>query len=325
LPVFLVFLVLALSASQGFCGLADPANGGNRTPLHKMFLGPEWAGPLALGKGKVKASLGLAYGSVFINEQAGQTTALMDMEVLDMTLRCRLGLGRGMEFDAVLPAAWMQAGFMDSGLEWYHDTLGVGNYGRGTRPDNTFGYRVALAGTPWFAREEEGLDIGDVRMGLKKKLLEWDGGALAARAVVKAPSGNASRGMGSGGWDTGAGFTAGHALFEWLTLYAGAGGAWHGCPEREPGFAISINNTLHGAAGAAAALSKHTLLLVQGLAESALFEDTGISALDRGYAEISWGLRHAFTDKLSMDFLMSEDLSDAAADFSFHVETAWNF
>ena len=144
-----------------------------------------------------QGSIGIHYGSVNINEQSDKWDVLMDMEFTIMTFSFKIGLPLQTEGAISLPLVYYFDGFMDPFLKWYHNTLGVSNYGREKRPHNDFGYRVRKIGKNWFHLTNGGCGgFGDGTISLKKCLVTYDDTRLSMKGMLKAPIGDSGRGLG---------------------------------------------------------------------------------------------------------------------------------
>jgi hypothetical protein len=99
----------------------------------------------------------------------GDTTYLLDAEIL----RFGLSVARNLDSrDFLLADAWIggaYAGFMDGFLDWYHGLFGIRFPERDGRKHNEFAYRLTLPSGRSFSRSPSSLYLGDIRLGVGRR------------------------------------------------------------------------------------------------------------------------------------------------------------
>ncbi|MGE5172300.1 MAG: DUF3187 family protein, partial [Betaproteobacteria bacterium] len=147
-------------------------------------------------------SLSLSHSSVFVIEDSSHWSTHLDIELTELNFRYRRDFPGLFEVGVDLPVLRATQGFMDRPLAWYHRTFGFQDYGRSTRPDNTFLYDVRKDGSPLIEGINDRVGFGDARLTFKKKVIGTDP-VVSLMADVELPTGNARIGYGSGSVDAG--------------------------------------------------------------------------------------------------------------------------
>jgi hypothetical protein len=127
----------------------------------------------------------------------------MDMEILQY--RFDVAYAVNSDFTVMYSQAftYMWDGFMDPFLNWYHDLLGLPNYGREKRPNNEyefFLYNTETGDSLWDPRSRSFL-VNSPVVGAFYQLLNREHQNLLIGAHFQFPTGDAMRGISSGGTD----------------------------------------------------------------------------------------------------------------------------
>lgn len=131
------------------------------------------------------------------------------MEIARADLRYSRGFGR-FQAGIDVPFLWMGAGRFDHVVDGFHNTFNMPTGGRNTAPTDRFAYEIRR-GSDRFEPDANGeYGLGDVTLEAKTAL--GGTGALAARALLKLPTGSRSKAFGSGYADASLGLLAGGAL-----------------------------------------------------------------------------------------------------------------
>lgn len=317
--VLLFLLTRPISAAQG------PLTTNNTHPVNRLFLNPVFETAEVINYGTSLGSIGIDYGSVNINKQSDKWDILMDMEFAILTLSFKMGLSWQTEGTVSLPLVYYFDGFMDPFLKWYHNTLGVSNYGREKRPNNDFGYRVRKNGKDWFRPTNGGCGgVGDGTISLKKCLVIYGDTRLSMKGMLKAPTGDSGRGLGSGGFDAGIMLLFRQGFDAWI-LHLGVGHEWLGSPDTQGGFDPGIRDTTDGSFALEYIWSDKLSLLAQIEGKTSPFSDTGIESLDKGFIGLTFGGKYRLRDDTGIELAFSEDLSEAASDFTIHIGMVFDF
>lgn len=149
----------------------------------------------------------------------------VDVEFVRTEFSGRVGLPFGFELGFAIPTLHLGGGVTDGFLQWYHHLFNLENGGRQRVPDGRFWYEVGLGdgwdfkvpgAQPWL--------LGDISLEAQAPLLPVRGTlpALAARLLLKLPTGPAELGGGSGAPDVGVVVVAEHG-WRWFSVYAQVG------------------------------------------------------------------------------------------------------
>ena len=179
----------------------------------------EAAHVLPEGRGRLRGTVDLV--SNFTFDDHGEEQLFFDGETHRLALAADWGIGRGMEVGAELPLVSHNGGFLDSFIEGWHDFFGLPQGNRDLFPRDRLNYSYARSGGEGFQLDGSTAALGDLALsfGWQLRRDEAKGQALALRARLKLPTGDADKLTGSGGTD----------LALWLSAEqrgSGAGGGW---------------------------------------------------------------------------------------------------
>jgi hypothetical protein len=300
--ISLFFLLSSLSSSFAFEG---PLQVKNQFPLF-LHLDAPYLESAAAGD---SFSAGLSHSSVFMTRNSAKWSINLDMEITELDLRFKKTFPGLFEIGVEVPVLSLESGFMDSFLDSYHRTFGFPDYGRSTRPANSFLYEVRRNGALVVRGKNGEIGIGDVRLTAKKEILRNDP-VVSIRAEVELPTGDASNGRGSGGIDTGLTLLIDKKIGERFMSYWNAGVIFPGhLRAREE---VALRTSFHAGAGVEAALWKHFALLGQITFQTSPFPKTDIGSVDRTAALLILGARYS-SGKNSLEFSLTEDPNTAGA------------
>ncbi len=291
----------------------------NQFPPHMIFLTPRPHSPQLLGKNGFEGAVAVDYFSIYANAAASSQRILMDMEATVVDFRLAYGLSDRCDFFLRVPWVSMNGGFLDEPLEIFHDTFGLPNYGKEKSPDNAFTYVMRKDGQSWFDSQEGGVHLTDLTMALKINLFSSKISFPMDASLtyeIKAPSGDAAYGFGSGAWDHGLFFPIKYA-FKRLDTYLMPGYVWVAAPQFET-VDIPVKDIFSMFIGVQYPYSPRTHLIAQVNAYTSPFRHTGIEKLDAPSVELSLGLKRALTSQVGVEFAFCEDLTRGAPDFNLH-------
>ncbi len=169
-------------AGEGY----GPLRGGDRNPLVGLFYIPRPESAWLTPKGVTGVELNLGYSNLF--EVAANEAWLedLDMEQLALTLHLRRGLSRHLEGGLTVPLYGRWSGFLDKGIQSYHDALGLPNDRRDEFADHRYAFLFGpIDGTPLWDDSRQGFEIGEPELFLRYSLARWSDGAAALRGTVK--------------------------------------------------------------------------------------------------------------------------------------------
>ena len=266
----------------------------DQSPFVAIYGLPEDQGAAVLSKDTSSVGLRLAFTSHYTEQAADNESLLIDGQTTRAGLRLARGLGRGAEAWLSLDFIAHSGGFVDGPINDYHDAFGFSDGGRSHAPDDRQRFVYARNGRSHVAVTDSPSGIGDLRVGAKQQLARWGNWQTAGAAQLKLPTGDADRLTGSGAADVAAwlAIANAHIANTGFQITAGAGALYTGRGDvladrrqRQAGF---------GWLGAGYAVASGLVLQAQVDTHSALYEDTGLEALDdtavRGIFGLNWQL-----------------------------------
>jgi hypothetical protein len=240
----------------------------------------------------------------------------LDMELTELNIRAKKDLPGLFELGLDLPVIRATGGFMDRPLAWYHRAFGFGDYGRKDRPRNDFLYQAGRDGSPVIEGDNDRTAFGDVRLSVKRKLLEG-GTAISLLADVELPTGNARVGYGNGSYDAGIALLLDRELTAEARLYANLGAKAPG--DLKALQTIELEPFAYGGVALEYLYSGSLALLAQLSAQTSPYPETGISEIDTPGVLFVVGGRY-MTGSGSYELSLSEDPNTSGApDFTLNV------
>ena len=258
----------------------------------------------------------LSHSSVFVMRNSVDWTVDLDMEITELDIRFKKIIPGHVEIGVEVPVVVAGSGFMDDFLDSYHKTFGFSDYGRDSRPANSFLYEVRRGGALVIRGKNGEVGIGDVRLTAKKELLRNDP-AVSVRAEVELPTGDASDGHGSGSIDAGIAILADKKIGERFMSYWNAGVIFPGTLRARED--VALRTSYYAGVGVEAAFWRSFSLLGQITFQTSPFPETGIGAVDRIAALLTLGGRYS-SGKDSFEISLTEDPNTAGApDVTFNL------
>lgn len=140
----------------------------------------------------------------FTSDANGGTLAFFDGETTYLTYGFRQAIADRLEWGIELPYVIQRGGYLDPVIDDFHDVFGFDDNGRHAAKHNRIDYFVSDGDKVYVDFQNERRGWGDARIGGGFQLLLEPGRALAARALVKIPTGDSDELTGSGGTDVAA-------------------------------------------------------------------------------------------------------------------------
>ncbi len=251
----------------------------------------------------------LFYSTVFMNKQSLQWKAQLDMEIAELNLRYTRQISSLFEMGVEIPILALTSGFMDPFLSTYHSAFGFANYGRESRPSDSFLYEVQRGDKVIIRGKDNGIGLGDIKLSAKKILYEMDP-LISIKAEVELPTGAALKGYGSGSLDGGFSLLIDKRLSENIMSYYNGGVIFPG--KLRALETISLNTSVYGGMGLEAQISREFSLLGQVTVQTSSFPKTEIGNIDRTGVLFTLGGRYV-KGKENYEFSFTEDLNTAGA------------
>jgi hypothetical protein len=258
----------------------------------------------------------LSYSSVFMVKNSPEWSVNLDMELAELNFRLRKDIRDVVQLGIDIPLLSFHSGFMDNFLSSYHNAFGFSDYGRNSRPSNVFLYEVRKNGALIIQGEGGRIGIGDIRLSAKKVILN-DDPVVSLEATLELPTGNASKGYGSGGVDAGISLLMDKRISEKIKAYLNLGGIFPGSLKGHE--TVTLKNVVYGGVAVEARIWEHISLLGQVMFQTSPFPKTGVSSIDRISALLSFGGRYT-SGKNSVELSFTEDPNTAGApDFTVTI------
>lgn len=329
-------ILIAAICSAGLVFLPDlayaddgrgPLRTRNQYPPHLMFLTPLPDTASLIPGGTWQLSLSVDYSSVHVNQRSTNWEALIDMEMGAVAVMLEYGAADFLTISFEAPFVSMSKGFMDGFLENYHNALGVPNYEREKRPKNEFGYDMREKGRPWFNAEPGGLHPADSVLSAKIPLLkEAPDRSFSASMVyaVKLPTGDYTRGFGSGRFDHGI-FVLTKTRISPVIVYFNSGGSLI-APPKTAGAHVETAPSIAVFLGVEYPATERLSLMAQVNAYTSPIKNTDIPQLDDPGVELGLGFNYGLLPSSSLEFAFCEDLiALGAPDFNIHLRFTHRF
>jgi hypothetical protein len=274
-PILAMFAVLAalLPCSSFGASFEGPFQVKNQFPIF-LFLNQPY---LEQASTENSLSWGISHSSVYVTEDSARWSADMDLELTEIDFRYKKDVPGFFEIGVDVPVLRESAGFMDRPLAWYHRTFGFGDYGRSSRPRNDFLYELSIDGTPVIKGENDRAGFGDVRLTLKKKVLEADP-VISVLADLELPTGNARIGYGNGSVDAALALLLDKNIGSEARFYANIGIVFPG--DLKAYQTVSLNTFYYAGFGIEDHLQTDLSVLAQIMAQTSPFPETDIRQID---------------------------------------------
>ncbi|MFK7913100.1 MAG: DUF3187 family protein [Pseudomonadales bacterium] len=318
-PIILLLAVLAPAMASAQPATA-PLTVRNLAPVSQLYGIPGMLGGQRCCEG-TQVSFRLAQASNFTARSANGAQVFFDGETTVAEYQFRGSFGRAAEWGLTLPLLMHSGGFLDSGIDGFHNAFGLPEGGRDLARRNQLDYLVRVDGETFARVDSTQRGFGDVRAWLGLALRDTAERAVMVRGAVKLPSGRAARLTGSEAVD-------GAAWVEWserqllhsvgVVVNAGIGASVLGDGELSPDTQESYSWFWHF--GLARTFGEKLTLVGQVDGHSQL-HDRGVSSFGGRALLGTLGARYQVTDKFSFDFSMVEDLKTrSAADVIFQLQ-----
>ncbi len=310
-------------------------------PVRMLFLGlrPEAGGLLPRGSRQWAARLDYANTYAVTRPLGDPVTAVdyyqaaplneyrmfADTETLRLAIDLDWRIASRLQIGLTFPFLKHGGGFLDSTVEGFHRLFNLTNGGREETPRNDYGVYVVRNGRFWIeSAEAAAFRPGDVVVRVKTPLYRRAGVFdLALAGAVKLPTGSLEALTGSGGFDIQAALYATWRPVEFLAIHYNIAHSRLGRPSRSEGFPMRSITSHMLAFEYRATDSLAALLQAQG--NSGPFPDSVLGPLDRSAFEISAGARYALSETASLEFGITENLSQYqnTPDIGLHAGIVW--
>jgi hypothetical protein len=296
-------------------------------PVGLVFPGPRPRRAQLLERGAGRASVDAFYSSIFERAVEPDREANFDGEIARLSTRIAYGLASGMELVIEPTLLFASSGFLDRFVDEFHSATGFAGGGRETFPRDQYSMRLKNDGVVAWELEEDEILLGDLPISYLAQVRDEDenGPAIAARVLLEIPTGDESRGGGSGGWDTSAGVLFERSIGRW-TLTGGLDGVYVDESEAFVDAGIGVRTYLLAAGGVEYRWSDRTSLLFQALFQSPITRDLPFEEIDREILDLGFGFAHDVGRNGTFTFSFHEDAVAASGpDLTVYFGYAFGF
>jgi len=308
----------ACAVTLASCGLfsapalGDPLLTRNQHVLTTLFGIPAPLPARLPRPGSGVATLTLNWSSFAVVDGSDSTSATLDGEVIDVRARVDHALAPRWAWRAELAWQELSGGSLDSLVDNWHDTFGLGGGARDRLPQDQLLVEYVDDGVTRLRVDEDGSGVTDIPVSVGYQVSESEQAAVSTWLSVKVPTGDTKRLGGSGAVDVALTVSATRRMADSWQVFGQAGVAWLGegdvLPDQQQDFAGSI------LAGTTWQATPAFGLTAQIEANTAVF-DTGTD-LDGDAVVLTLGGTFTTSGGWHFDVGFSEDvLVDASPDF----------
>lgn len=254
---------------------------------------------------------------------ASRESVLLDGEVQQLSYTVRYGIAERWDVNAFVPLLFQNGGILDPIIQGWHHFWGLPNGGRELAPSNRFLYEYSRGGQVLVDVDRANTSLGDVQISSGYRLADH----LAARMMLKLPTGSANRLSGNGAvggavW-LDAGWPFEHAL-PWLTLYGSVGYSINGQGQVLP--ELQRHSLLFGSVGLRVDFSERWNARLQVYGDQAAYRYSELTPLTRVGAPLTLTANYRISPSTSASIGFQEKADVfASPDFGVHIGIAIDF
>ncbi len=290
----------------------------DQSPTAQIYGLPRAEGYTVQASGEQRLAFYVDYSSHYTEQSAPNEALLFDGETARAALIYERGFGSGWQASFALPFVDHSGGFADGFINDWHDFFGLPGDERKAAPDDRQRFSYTRNGEKRLGVDDSPSGLGDIRLGLKKRLAGLGDWGMSVAGQLKLPTGHASRLTGSGGADLSLWTTIGNNQIKaspWRVLgaagllYTGEGDVLADQRRQTAGFGwITLGY----------AFTPRLVARAQTYIHTALYNHTGIEALDGTAVQGALGFEWQVLSRSSLSFAVVEDLNtNVTPDVSF--------
>ncbi len=199
LILFFIFVFTGRVSAKDFGGFG-PISVRNQNPIYLQSLGLKPRRAEVLPEGVIEGRIDSAYSNLFERGTSPIADLNLDMEYWRLGINVAYGLTEDFEVGIEVPIVHFNGGFLDGFIQDFHNAFGFPNGGRENVPNNSFSYRLNAGGNSIFDYPSTTAGLGDITLSVKHQISGQDSDwpAIALFSDLKLPTGQSSRGFGSG-------------------------------------------------------------------------------------------------------------------------------
>ncbi len=284
-------------------------------------LGP--AQVLTAGTGRAQVDFDLV--SNFVEDDSLR----FDGETYRLALAADYGIGADLELGVEVPFLSHQGGFLDGFIKGWHDTFGLPQGGRDQVGSDQLDYHYSRPNNEGFNLQSKASGVGDVvlRGAWQYWQNEERSASLALRTSLKLPTGRVARLLGSGSTDLALWLSGEQRIATdvgRLLIYGGGGGLLTTDGELLPNQRRNLVGLVNLGLGWQPWERLGVQLQFDG--HTALYQGTGVRALDRFAGQLAFGGSFALGESTAVELAVVEDIIvRTAPDVVFHLALRQQF
>jgi len=204
--VILFFAIPSLGLAKTYSSFG-PFTVRNQNPLYLQTLNLTPMRATVLPLHTLEFRIDSAYSNVFEKGSNSTYSYMADMELWRLAFHAIYAPRDDMEVGIEIPVIQLWSGFLDPFIQKFHNFFGFPNAGRENFPNNQFHFFLNKNGQTIYSVNSQTLNLGDITLHFKHHVLDEGriNPALAWFFDFKFPTGQWSRGLGSGAPDFGLG------------------------------------------------------------------------------------------------------------------------
>jgi hypothetical protein len=316
------FLVLVLTLTIALAAFADEPPPVQLGALLRGFALPAQGRPDVEPAGTWSQRIDLDDVNEYGSRAKGSEAILLDGEAAQLSYSLRYGVADRWEFGMFVPLLVQGGGILDTTIQDWHRFWGLPTGGRQWAPNNRYLYEYVRDGQTILAVRKGSSSFGDIQLATGYQVTDH----LAARAMLKLPTGSASNLSGDGAagvalWLDG-GLPLKHTLRR-LTLYASIG-----CSLNGTGRILSEqqkNVVPFGGAGVRIEFTDRWDARLQMYVNAPAYKDSELTPLAHVAVPLTVTTSYKFTRKTTLSIGFQEKaIYFASPDFGVHVGLAFN-
>jgi hypothetical protein len=203
--LLLVIVALIVAPATASCGTEDeewiPLR--NHNPFLQVYGLPPFQDAVLAADGEIRYRVSLDVVNHADASEAETESITLDGESYFLALSMQYGVTHWLELGIDLPLVAHADGFLDNGIEGWHDFWGLSN-SRRDGPSNQLRFSYDNPAVSSYELTSQSFGIGDVQLTAAVPLIKSGdpgGGALALRSSIKLPTGDEEVLRGSGAFD----------------------------------------------------------------------------------------------------------------------------
>src|SRR5688572_26795972 len=168
LALILLCALFSPDKSAGQSRPRGPLTWEEGSPVARLAYTPAFERAEVVSRRELTSDLWLGYSNIFEQDSSATHVVFLDTERLLSAVTVRWGVAEGLEAGARVTLETTGAGFIDSFVDWYHETLGFGHANRDRFPQDRYAQRVTDGAlTEYVDLRRRSLALADVQLFAK--------------------------------------------------------------------------------------------------------------------------------------------------------------